>query len=409
MKKGFLSQYFEAIVIKRLSAVEVDTERSNQHEFNGTGPLKNLFGSERLNHYPVTFVWLGGDENEAFSEEGSITWYDARESNPARSAEWRLYFSSNGITDLADEQDLLIVARRPDRQIFMFVVQSDSTFENQLLWLFDIEEAGKGFNYQAIEEGHNLKIDFAARRILEEAGIDVQEPDAAWLDSLIEPYIEKGFPTTREFSRLAEASVKDCDPINEPDLTLMQWVQQEEKLFKRLERYIVKNRLEVGFTSKGITDVDGFVQFSLSVHNRRKSRAGHALENHLQRIFQRHDIKHSRGNVTEEKYKPDFLFPDIQDYRDAGFPSEKLTMLGVKSTLKDRWRQVLAEAARIETKHLLTLEPGISESQTSQMKTQKLNLILPQPLHETFKETQRSELMDLSDFLTLVKKRQSSI
>ena len=42
-------------------------------------------------------------------------------------------------------------------------------------------------------------------------------------------------------------------------------------------------------------------------------------------------------------------------------------MLGAKSTCKDRWRQVLAEDEKISRKHLLTLEPGISEPQTHQM------------------------------------------
>jgi len=36
--------------------------------------------------------------------------------------------------------------------------------------------------------------------------------------------------------------------------------------------------------------------------------------------------------------------------------------LGVEPVLEDRWRQVPAEAARIEHKHLLTLESGISRT-----------------------------------------------
>src|SRR5690606_25348518 len=110
MKKGFLSQYFTGVAIKRLKAVEVDTQRSNQHEFNGSQPLRNLLGDKRLNEYPVTFIWLG-DENEGISEEGQVTWYDARERHPSRS-EWRLYFKSNPVMDWAKEGDLLIVAKR---------------------------------------------------------------------------------------------------------------------------------------------------------------------------------------------------------------------------------------------------------------------------------------------------------
>ncbi|MFC6252851.1 type II restriction endonuclease [Pseudophaeobacter arcticus] len=52
-----------------------------------------------------------------------------------------------------------------------------------------------------------------------------------------------------------------------------------------------------------------------------------------------------------------------------------------KSTCKDRWRQVLAEAEKVSRKHLLTLEPGISEPQTDQMEASSLQLVVPAPVH----------------------------
>ncbi|MCC3359108.1 type II restriction endonuclease [Bacillus sp. REN16] len=405
MKKGFLSQYFEAIAIKRLSSVEVDIHKSNQHEFNGSKPLRNLFGSYRLNEYPVTFLWLGS-ENEGITEEGHVTWYDAREKHPTRS-EWRLYFKSNPVIDWAQEGDLLIVARRPNDQVYLIVVKADSTFENQLLWLFGvIDEISFNFNFQPIEDGHDPKVDFAVRYILEELGIEIQDPDSVLIDTIIEPYIEKGFPTTKEFSIIARNSLNDANPIEYPDLTLVKWMEQEEKLFKRLERYIVQDKINQGFNNAGANDIEDFIKFSLSVHNRRKSRVGYALENHLEEIFIQNDIKHTRGAVTENKSKPDFLFPDISFYKNPDFPVSNLTMLGVKSTCKDRWRQVLSEAARIDTKHLLTLEPGISENQTKEMQSSNLRLVLPKLLHDTYSTAQRSWLINLEEFINLVKDRQ---
>ena len=53
-------------------------------------------------------------------------------------------------------------------------------------------------------------------------------------------------------------------------------------------------------------------------------------------------------------------------------------MLGVKSTYKDRWQQVLAEANRIETKHILTLESTISTGQTDEMQRHLLQSIVPE-------------------------------
>ena len=111
--------------------------------------------------------------------------------------------------------------------------------------------------------------------------------------------------------------------------------------------------------------MDAFIAFSLSVQNRRKARMGHSLENHLEAVFRALRVRYVRGAVTENNQRPDFLFPSVEAYRRApatGAPC--LAMLGAKSTCKDRWRQVLAEASKIPDKHLLTLEPGISEQQT---------------------------------------------
>jgi hypothetical protein len=404
MQRGFLSQYFEGVAIKRLSAVEVNTSVSNQHEFNGSRPLRNLFGDERRTHN-ARFLWLAG-ENEGISSDGRITWYDARENHPTRS-EYRLYFNSNDVMDAAKENDLLIVAKRPDEEIYMIVVPADSTLENQLLWLFGIEQIGFNFNFQAIEDGHNPEVDYAVRYILEELGIEIEEPDSAFLDTVLEPYLVAGrFPTTSEFSTLARRTLRDVSPVEEPDSTLLKWMEHEEKLFKRLERHIIAKKLEHGFRDDESIDVEGFLQFSLSVHNRRKSRVGYALENHIEEIFKVHDVTYSRTAITENKSKPDFLFPGIGYYHDPTFPPSRLTMLGVKSTCKDRWRQVLAEANRIQTKHLFTLEPGISENQTDEMQANNLQLVLPQRLHETYKPSQRGWLMNMQSFIQLVKDRQ---
>lgn len=403
MQRGFLSQYFEGVAVKRLSSVEVNKSASNQHEFNGSRPLRNLFKDKRKN-ISARFLWLSG-ESEGISSESKVTWYDARENHPDRS-EFRLYFIRNEVMDLANEGDLLIVAKKTDNEIYIVIVPAESTLENQILWLFAIDQIDFTFNFQPINDNHDPEIDFTVRYILEELGVEIEEPDSHYLDTLIEPYILTGFPTTLEFSLLARKIMSDVSPIEEPDETLLKWLEQEEKLFKRLERHMVAQRIEKGFWDEYATDVEGFLKFSLSVHNRRKSRAGHALENHLGEILKVHCIKFSRTKITENKSKPDFLFPGIENYMDQNFPTSRLTMLGVKSTCKDRWRQVLAEAYRIETKHLLTLEPGISDNQTDEMKDRKLQLVVPQRMHKTYKKQQQSWLLNFGEFIELVRKKQ---
>lgn len=144
----------------------------------------------------------------------------------------------------------------------------------------------------------------------------------------------------------------------------------------------------------------------LNLQNRRKSRVGLALENHLECLFIGHGVRYSRTAVTENKTKPDFLFPGHAEYHNAEFNPLKLTMLGVKSTCKDRWRQVLAEANRIEKKHLLTLESAISLNQTNEMQAKQLQLVLPNKLHDSYTDVQRTWIMDVSSFIELVKFKQ---
>jgi hypothetical protein len=48
MRRGLLSDYFDGVAVKRLSAVEANVLRSNQHEFNSSKQLKRLLGTQSL-------------------------------------------------------------------------------------------------------------------------------------------------------------------------------------------------------------------------------------------------------------------------------------------------------------------------------------------------------------------------
>lgn len=405
MRYGYLSQFFTGVAAKRLRAVEADPAKSNQHEFNGVKELKELLGEDPFNRRPATFIWLGG-ENEGASEEAYLTWYDSRLGKP-RAAEWRLYFPPNAVMELASAGDLLIVARRrEDDGLLVVVTPSGSTVENQLAWLFGLDGGlGEAFRFESIGEDIDRELDFTVRYILEEIGVEFEEPEAARLDALLACFGDI-FPATRAFSAFARDTLPGVQPLDDPDAALMAWLTHEEALFRRLERRIVSFRLGTGFSVDGAADVDGFLKFSLSVQNRRKSRMGLSLENHLEAVFGAHGLRYARGARTEQRAMPDFLFPGAAEYHDPGFPSGRLTMLGAKSTCKDRWRQVLTEAARIPDKHLLTIEPGISRNQTAEMRASRLQLVVPRPLHVTYGPEQTAWLMDVGGFIGLLHQRQ---
>ena len=405
MRRGQLSDLFAGVVAKRLTLVETITERSNQHEFQGTKPLRRLLGDEDRRAIPTRFLWLSG-EQETRGEDGFMSWSNVRKGKP-RAPEYHLYYSTNAVTEMMQVDDLLFLALRRDGSLLAIVVPVGSTIENQLLWLFGLhDEPLFGFTFQEIDTAHDAELDFAARHVLGELGIAPEEPEANRLDTLIDRF-GLIFPPTRVFSELARTSLPEISARDDPDRALIEWMDREEQMFRRLERRIVAQRIADGFHAFDGADVDGFLSFSLSVQNRRKARVGQALENHLEAVFVANDIRHRRGAATENRNKPDFLFPGPAQYRDPGFPASRLTMLGAKSTAKDRWRQVLSEAERIPDKHLLTLEPGISENQTDEMHAKRLRLVVPERLHATYRPMQREWLMTLASFLVVVRERQN--
>ena len=406
MKAGYLNQYFNAVAVKRLSAVEADATVSNQHEYNGVSLLKKMFGTnEQKITLPTHFLYVTDDDN-AVEADGELTWYDARFNHPTRT-EWRLYYPTNAVTEVALADDSLFICLKPDGTVLEIIARKDSIIENQLFWLFDVRPDENPNQFVArtdMSSQPSDKVSFTARMILYAIGVESQDETEDYTDMLVAKF-GNAFPSTKEFSKFARSTV-EADPVNDPDGTLIQWYDREEKMFMCMERHLIQERLMGGFRTENSVDVDAFIQFSLSVNNRRKSRAGLSFENHLEALFTEHKIRYSHTPVTENKSKPDFIFPSIDLYRDMQYPAAQLTMLGAKTTAKDRWRQVLEEADRIDRKHLITLEGAISENQTNEMISRRLQLVVPKEIHSTFTEKQQSWLYSVEDFLKEVKERQ---
>lgn len=406
MKEGYLNQYFVAVAVKRLSLVEADAAKSNQHEYNGVSLLKKMFGtSAQKTIIPTHFMYVT-DDDDPIESSGELTWYDARFNHPTRT-EWRLYYPTNDVTVAAQAGDSLFICKKPDDTILQIIAKKDSVIENQLYWLFGIRPQEDNDSFVAktdMGEQPSDKVRFAARMILYSIGIEAAEEKEDYTDMLIKKF-GKAFPTTKEFSAFARSTVF-ADPISDPDGALMIWFDREEIMFKCMERYLIQERLKAGFSTDAGVDVDAFIQFSLSVNNRRKSRAGYSLENHLMALFDAQKIRYDHTPQTENKSKPDFIFPSIKHYKDINYPDAYLTMLGSKTTSKDRWRQVLEEADRIKRKHLITLEGAISENQTNEMKSRTLQLVVPKEIHATYTPSQQEWLYTVSDFLSEVKERQ---
>lgn len=411
--RGYLSEYFTGAGTKILTRVDA-TKLSNQHEV-GDGQhgraLKRILGDtprKGRNRFPALYIWMG-EEQESIREPGYLSWYDTREKQPHRSPEWRLYYQNNDVTRDMDEGDRLFVARRPDDTVLFIVAPGGSPIANQLSWLFGIMDAGPDlFVAREITDQADARLDFAARLILDELGIEYEDPRANELDTIIEPFGYQ-FPLTRVFSDRARLTLSGVSAHDDPDAALVAWVDHEYAMFQRLEARIVEKNIRQGWTDgDGKVDVDAFLKYSLGVQNRRKARMGRALENHLEAVFDQWELRYTAQVKTETRKKADYIFPGTGEYFDQRFPVSLLTMLAAKSSCKERWSQILSEADRIEEKHLVTLEPGISVAGTDMMIQARVQLVVPGHIRESYTPEQQDWLMSVRDFVEMVAERQRS-
>ena len=197
---------------------------------------------------------------------------------------------------------------------------------------------------------------------------------------------------------VAKAVEMRPESTEEPDKRLLRRRECEFAIFRSIEEFREFPAVERGFST-----MEEFLACAQTVLQRRKSRSGRSLELHTRAIFAEEGFcegRHfSHQQESEPGRRPDFLFPSVDAYRDGSFPGSRLRMLAVKTTCRDRWRQVLREADRIETKHLLTLQEGISEGQFREMRNAGVQLVVPRPSIHKFPVSVRSGLRTLGEFI----------
>ena len=222
-----------------------------------------------------------------------------------------------------------------------------------------------------------------------------------WLDRAEVPlkWMRK-FPMPREIIE----KVKQLRPGSrlDADKRLVRRRICEYEVFRSIEEAVVLPRIRNGFET-----MDEFTTLAQTVLQRRKARSGLSLELHTRAIFKEagliEDHEFAYNKQSEPGHRPDFLFPSVDAYRATDFPASRLRMLAVKTTCKDRWRQILNEAARIDRKHLLTLQEGVSETQFREMKEANVQLVVPKPVVRKYSNEIQPHLQTLESFIADVR------
>ena len=321
-----------------------------------------------------------------FTTESCMKYYGQGTRN-----EYRITRFGRGFPFLQDDNvgDLLVIAKFTEEDYAGYVLSSDE----------DIDEFFAYFNLAPDE----------TNQLIDVAGII--KPDEK-ISHLLQDFIShfNNFPETRQMAQGARDcynnayGISETELKNNPDDILLSWVDTEYRLFKCMEEKVYADMI-----SKPFGSIDAFVQTANEVLNRRKSRAGKSLEHHLADIFTHNELVFEEQAVTEDNKKPDFLFPNAECYHNLQFPAEDLIVLGAKTTCKDRWRQVLTEADRVDVKFLFTLQQGVSKNQLKEMHDSRLTLVVPHKYISSFPKEYQQEITDLSGFINMVHQKQENL
>jgi len=209
------------------------------------------------------------------------------------------------------------------------------------------------------------------------------------------------FPRTRVFSDRAWTSLVECvnafarKPV---DTQLLRLVEAEYALFRTVERRICEPEIIRVFKS-----VDDFLATAQTILQRRKARAGRSLEHHVERLLQNAGLPFDKGVVVDGT-RPDIILPGREQYEDSSFPEERLILLGIKTTCKDRWRQVTREAPRARHRFILTMQQGVSSQQMREMGGAGIRLVVPKALHKKFPPVDRPNVVSLKRFIDEVRR-----
>lgn len=299
--------------------------------------------------------------------------------------EYRLTRFGRDFPYLTDDNvgDLLVLSKKSKDYYEAYVLSSDN----------DIEDFFIALNISSTET--NAIIPKQQEQTIEEK-----------LISCFKTYINSltvDFPSTLDLATNARNcyiqsfNIKPYQIKSNPDKELLSWLETEYDLFKTLENDRYSELIENPFPS-----IESLVISANTILNRRKSRAGKSLEHHLEEIFKITALIFQTQVITENNKKPDFLFPNIEAYHDHNFDEKKLVLLASKTTCKDRWRQILNEADRIKTKHLFTLQQGISKNQLKEMKKYGVQLVVPRAYLSSFPKEFQSQILNLDQFIKKV-------
>jgi hypothetical protein len=366
------------IAVKRLSAVETDPIRSNQHEFHATILRRELELPAQRVTGKFDVLTVGDIREPPAVDVSSFTLYDAREGHPTRSAEWRLYYATDAIAESAAAGDLLLLYRHEDG-LRAVIARAGTNAEADLLRALELGDDAVRDRFRYLDVP--IPDERESREVVSQ--LTLAEPSLTPEYTVTDHALfrrasrERNVPPTGEMAAAAAEIVRRRGiDMSDPDAYLAAALDAETELYFAIEDDVQQARYDaLAASAPNLADI---MNFAMSVQQSRRARRGQSLQNHLATLLRDRRIPFSAQCQTEPGERPDFLVPGCVEYHDASFPADRLRMVACKSTAKERWRQVLNEAAKIPDKFLLTVDVELTPSVVAAMVAARVQPYLPE-------------------------------
>lgn len=206
------------------------------------------------------------------------------------------------------------------------------------------------------------------------------------------------FPSPTEICDLAVSRLPL--PGTTPDLRLLRRRDCEFHLFALAEELWWQRNAPA--TVPPLTE---FIALAKTVTQRRRARSGLSLEKQLNAILVEEGFQDGttfgRQCRDDSGKVADYLFPSCS--ATTATPGARVTMLAVKTTIKERWAQVINEFPGLEHRFLLTLQEGIGQREAGRIFDAGLGIVTPAPLVPHYPQAIRPRLVTLGDFLDIVR------
>jgi hypothetical protein len=151
-------------------------------------------------------------------------------------------------------------------------------------------------------------------------------------------------------------------------------------------------------------------RYMLSAGQQRKARAGVSFEHHIEQMLSDGKVPFGKQVVIQARKRPDFILPSFKHLRTPPTGAARGLILSVKTTLRERWKQVEREMHGSEL-FLGTVDENIAANAIEEMASMGINLVVPEVLKKS-KETEydrhRNVLSFKTFFDTVVNKRMAS-